>query len=141
MIKELIGSIIIVGLLTGCTEEGSTVTGGGGDDVNSELVQEEVVDLYNSCAVGKYAFTTIKDNKTHFTAVFSSGGRIRFQLKDGPSGTWTYVEDKITVKGPLGFNKSSATLNFKVTKVGSDCKVQRFEGKSKGGSDMAIIRL
>ena len=159
MIKKILISLFTVTLLTSCGGSGDysySSSGGGTETAAStsasatetapasgtatETAPESNDSQTSNCAVGRYAFSTVRDGKVHFEASFLQGGMIQFYLKNGPTGSWTYSGDRISVTGPVGNNRSVITLNFTVTKVASDCKVLEFRGRSQGGSDMRIYR-
>ena len=158
MIKKILISLFTVTLLTSCgssTESSFSSSGGGTETAASTSgsttettpateaapATEASNDSQTSnCAVGRYAFSTVRDGKVHFEADFLSGGMIQFYLKNGPTGSWTYSGNRISVTGPIGNNRSVITLNFTVTRTASDCKVLEFVGRSQGGSDMRIYR-
>ena len=95
----------------------------------------------DKCGVGTYGFVTTKDNDTHFTGKFESGGRARYQLKGSPTGKWSLKGDKMDVYGPFKMpGRKYTTLHFTVTKRSSDCRVTEALGKSPGGSDLALRR-
>lgn len=161
MITKILISLFTVTLLTSCggssdssfsssgggTETTASTSGGGTETAASapssttETTPESNASQTSNCAVGRYNFSTVRDGKVHFGASFLQGGMIQFYLKDGPTGSWTYSGNNISVTGPVGNNRSVVTLNFTVTKVASDCKVLEFRGKSQGGSDMRIYRI
>jgi hypothetical protein len=161
MIKKILISLFTVTLLTSCggsgdysysssgggTETTTSASGGGTETTapasssGTETASESNASQTSNCAVGRYAFSTVRDGKVHFEASFLQGGMIQFYLKNGPTGSWTYSGDRISVTGPVGNNRSVITLNFTVTKVASDCKVLEFRGRSQGGSDMRIYRI
>ena len=161
MIKKILISLFTVTLLTSCggsgdysysssgggTETTTSASGGGTETTapasgsGTETASESNASQTSNCAVGRYAFSTVRDRKVHFEASLAPGGVINFTLKDGPTGQWTYSGNSISVTGPLSSTRSVITLNFTVTKVASDCKVLEFRGRSQGGSDMRIYRI
>lgn len=150
MIKKILISLFTVTMLTSCggSSDSSFSSSGGGTETTApasgsgtETASESNASQTSNCAVGRYAFSTVRDGKVHFEAFFALGGVINFTLKDGPTGQWTYSGNRISVTGPVGSNRSVITLNFTVTKVASDCKVLEFRGRSQGGSDMRIYRI
>ena len=157
MIKKILISLFTVTLLTSCgsSTDSSFSSSGGGTETAASTTETaptpeaapapETAPASNdsqtsNCAVGRYAFSTVRDGKVHFEADFLSGGMIQFYLKNGPTGSWTYSGNRISVTGPIGNNRSVITLNFTVTRTASDCKVLEFVGRSQGGSDMRIYR-
>lgn len=108
----------------------------------ADAAKIESKDSADKCGVGRFAFITPRDNKTHFDAYFEAGGHIRYNLKDGPSGKWSLVGDKMEVYGPLKMpGKEYTTLHMVVSRRAPDCKVLEFLGKSPGGQDLAGRRM
>ena len=54
------------------------------------------------CAAGRYDFRTDSDNKKHFDFQFLPGGLVRYNLTNGPTGSWTMSGSNITFVGPFG---------------------------------------
>ena len=136
MTKKLLVTFFTLTLLSACGGSGESSSGGGSVAASANSVNQT-----DSCVVGRYAFTTVRDGKKHFDAYFAPGGVINFNLTGGPKGKWAYSGNRISVTGPLASDRSVITLNFTVTKVASDCKVLEFRGKSQGGSDVRVIRI
>lgn len=111
-------------------------------DAVADAAKNESKGSVDKCGVGRFAFITPHDNKTHFDAYFEAGGHVRYNLKDGPSGKWSLVGDKMDVYGPLKMpGKEYTTLHMVVSIRASDCKVLEFLGKSPGGQDLAGRRM
>ncbi len=111
-------------------------------DAPIEAASAESKDALDKCVIGRYAFITTRDNKTHFDAHFEAGGHIRYNLKDGPSGKWSLDGDNMDVYGPLKMpGKKYTTLHMVVSRRASDCKVLEFLGKSPGGQSLAGRRM
>ena len=96
----------------------------------------------DKCGVGNYAFVTTRDNKRHFTGTFKSGGKVQYQLKDGPTGKWSLKGDRMSIYGPFKMpGRKYTTLHMTVSRRAPDCRVLEARGKSPGGSDFAIRRM
>ena len=107
-----------------------------------EVASAKSKDELDKCVIGRYAFITTRDNKTHFDAHFEAGGHIRYNLKDGPSGKWSLDGDNMDVYGPLKMpGKKYTTLHMVVSRRASDCKILEFLGKSPGGQDLSGRRM
>ena len=138
MIKKLLIPLMALSLLSACGGSGDSSSGGG--STTAATSSSSSSSKTNSCAVGRYAFTTVSDGKKHFDAYFGEGGHIQFNLSGAPTGSWTYSGNQISVTGPISSTRSQITLNFTVTKVASDCRVLEFRGRSPGGASMRMYR-
>jgi len=75
MIKKILISLFTVTLLTSCGGSGeySYTSSGGGTETASESnpSNPSQASQASNCAVGRYAFSTVRDGKVHFDGSFA----------------------------------------------------------------------
>ena len=96
----------------------------------------------DSCGAGNYVFVTDSDGKRHFDARFEANGNIRYNFTVQPNrGNWRISGNQMIFNGPFGAGNSDHTFSWTITSRSSDCKVQRFQGKSIGNADVTASRF
>jgi len=124
MVKNLVLGIAVITLTSACIKS----------ETASDTSVSKNADL--ACAQGKYNFRTDSDNKKHFDATFDGKGGIAYNLKDGPSGTYTVNGRAISIVGPFGPNRTNQTWNWTL----DGCVANKMVGTSLSGTKLTASK-
>lgn len=137
--RNLASSIVVALMVSACGESSTSLETASSNET-TPTTAAPTAGKQTNCVNGRYDFRTNSDGKFHFDAAFDGNGNIAYNLRGGPSGTYSVSGSSVSYVGPFGPNRSNVKLSWTITRAGSDCIATQIRGNSPGGAGMTATR-